>query len=202
MSVTDWRRYGRGDVRFFDRIARAYDLFMPSASTIELHAAFELAERPVGRVVDLAGGTGRVADALRRDGYDPVVADVSRGMLTRARDRRLRVMQADAGTLPLDDDSVDAVVVVDAYHHLPEQAAALSEAARVVAPGGVVVVRDFDPDTLRGRGVEAAEHLFGMGSQFATADEIAAALTRAGTHSRVVERGFVATVAGVVPNDD
>lgn len=199
--MTVRRPFGRGDVRFFDSVARAYDLFMPSSSTIELQAGFDHAARPVGRVLDLAGGTGRVATALRSDGYDPLVADVSQGMLRRARIRNLRVVRADAATLPLPDDSVDAVVVVDAYHHLPDQAAALAEATRVVVPGGVVVVRDFDPTTLRGRGVEAFEHLVGMGSRFASADELAAAMSRAGLRSRVLERGFVATVVGVVPTD-
>jgi SAM-dependent methyltransferase len=196
-----WRPFGRGDVGFFDRIARAYDLLMPSSSTTELEAAFDHAERPVSRVLDLAGGTGRVSRSLRTTGYDPLVADASAGMLRLARTHRLPVVHADAGRLPLADDSVDAAVVVDAYHHLPDQQAALTEAARVVAPGGVVVVRDFDPSTLRGRGVESFEHLVGMGSRFATADEVAAALSRAGLRSRVLDRGFVATVVGVVPAD-
>lgn len=191
--------YGRGDVGFFDRIAGLYDLLAPAASAADLAPAFDRATRPVDRVLDLAGGTGRVADTLAAAGYDTLVADVSRGMLSRARTRGLPVVQADAGRLALRDDAVDAAVVVDAYHHLPDQPAALVEAARVVAPGGVVAVQDFDPSTLRGRGVVAAERLAGMGSRFAPADAVAAELTRAGLRSRALERGFVYTVVGVVP---
>lgn len=192
-------RYGRGDVRFFDRVSRLYDLLMPPASVAEFRDAFAFADRPVEDVLDLAGGSGRVADALGGAGYDPVVADVSGPMLRRARDRGVETVQSDAGTLPFPDGAFDAVVVVDAYHHLPEQRAALAEAARVVAPGGVVVIRDFDPSTLVGRGIELGEHLFGMGSRFADADSAAASLTRAGLHSRVVTRGSVYTVAGRKP---
>lgn len=195
------RPFGRGDVAFFDGVARAYDLIVPPSSTAELRAAFDRATRPVDRVLDLAGGTGRVSRTLRRDGYDPLVVDVSRGMVSRARGHGLSAVQADAGRLPLATGSVDAAVVVDAYHHLPDRQAALAETARVVAPGGAVVVRDFDPTTLPGRGLEAAEHLLGMGSRFASADEVAAALSRAGLRSRVLERGFVATVVGVVPDE-
>lgn len=198
-SSTTSRRYGPGDVGFFDRIAQLYDRFMPAAATTSLEAGFERSRRPVDRVLDLAGGTGRAALGLREAGYDPLVADASRGMLARAREHGLPVVCADAGRLPLVDDAVDAATVVDAYHHLPDQRIALAEAARVVAPGGVVVVRDFDPTSLRGRGVERLEHLVGMDSRFATADDVAAALTRVGLHSRVLERGFVATVVGVVP---
>lgn len=217
-------RFGRGDVGFFDRFARLYDPLMPSARGRELHDGFAFADRPVRRVLDLAGGTGRVADALRREGGgdgDPpleetVVVDASAPMLARARDRGLPTVRADASRLPFRDggpdadpddeterdDTIDAVVIVDAYHHLPDQSAALAEAARVVAPGGVVVIRDFDPETLLGRAIEAGEALFGMGSQFVDADGAAAALSRAGLHSRVLDRGMTYTVVGRRPEEE
>ena len=194
--MTGW--LGRGDVRFFDRVARLYDVFMPPSGTDWATAAFEFAERPVERVLDLAGGTGRASAALAAD-YDPVVADVSVGMLGRARDRGLPTVRADAGRLPIRDDAVDAAVVVDAYHHLPDRVAAIEEASRVVAPGGVVVIRDFDPTTLAGRGIEAGEALFGMDSVFVAADAAAQDLTRAGLQSRVLDRGTVYTAVGRVP---
>lgn len=191
--------FGRGDVRFFDRVARLYDVLMPPANVGVFRDAFAFADRPVEWVLDLAGGSGRVADALGTAGYEPVVADVSRPMLRRAHERGAETVQSDAGRLPFPDGTFDAVVVVDAYHHLPEQDAALAEAARVVAPGGVVVIRDFDPTTLAGRGIVAGEALFGMGSRFVDADSAAASLTRSGLHSRVLDRGSVYTVAGRKP---
>jgi ubiquinone/menaquinone biosynthesis C-methylase UbiE len=194
--MTGW--LGRGDVRFFDRVARLYDVAMPPSRTDWATEAFAFAERPVETVLDLAGGTGRVAAALASE-YDPVVADVSAGMLDRARERGLSAVRADAGGLPLRDGAVDAAVVVDAYHHLPDREAAVREAARVVAPGGVVVIRDFDPTTLPGRGIMVGESLLGMDSQFVAVDAAARDLTRAGLQSRVLDRGTVYTVAGRVP---
>jgi demethylmenaquinone methyltransferase/2-methoxy-6-polyprenyl-1,4-benzoquinol methylase len=206
-------RFGRGDIDFFDRFARLYDPLMPAARVAELHEAFAFADRPVRRVLDLAGGTGRVADALRGtrgpDAETPVeevvVVDASAPMLAGARNRGRPTVRADAGELPFrdgdSDDAVDALVVVDAYHHLPDQPGALAEAARVVAPGGVVVVRDFDPTTLLGRAIETGEALFGMGSRFADADGAAAALTRAGLRSRVLDRGWTYTVVGRRPRE-
>lgn len=175
---------------------------MPPANVADFRDAFAFADRPVRRVLDLAGGSGRVADTLGSAGYDPVVADFSRPMLQRARERGVEAVQGDAGTLPFPDERFDAAVVVDAYHHLPEQEAALAEAARVVAPGGVVVIRDFDPSTLPGRGIEAGEHLFGMRSRFVDADDAAASLTEVGLHSRVFERGTLYTVAGRKPRPE
>ncbi|ERH11935.1 MAG: hypothetical protein J07HB67_00946, partial [halophilic archaeon J07HB67] len=54
-------RHGPGDVRFFDRVAGLYDLVVPSASPADLRAGLRFADRPVERVVDAAGGTGRAA---------------------------------------------------------------------------------------------------------------------------------------------
>lgn len=191
---------GDGDVRFFDRIARLYDVMMPPSSTDWAVQAFELADRPVEQVLDLAGGTGRVAAALT-PAHDPVVIDISAPMLGRAHDRGIPAVRGDAGRLPIRDDALDAAVVVDAYHHLPDREAAVKEAIRVVAPGGVFVIRDFDPTTLPGRGIAVGEALFGMGSTFVTPDAAAAALTRAGLQSRVLDRGTVYTVVGQVPAD-
>lgn len=209
--------FGTGDVRFFDRFARLYDPLMPSPNVELLQDAFAEAHRPVKRVLDLAGGTGRVADAIlsaedrNNETALPVdealVADISPPMLARARERGLRTVRADAEGLPFSNgessatNSIDAVVVVDAYHHLPDRSAALAEAARVVAPGGVVVIRDFDPTTILGRVVETGEALFGMSSRFVDADGVAAELSRAGLRSRVLDRGATYTVVGRRPRE-
>lgn len=196
--MTGW--LGRGDVRFFDRGARLYDALMWPPRMGWVPDAFGFADRPVERVLDLAGGTGRVAAALAPE-YEPIAADVSAPMLQRAAARGLQTVRSDAGRLPLQDGAVDAAVVVDAYHHLPDREAALAEAARVVAPGGVVVIRDFDPTTLPGRVIANAEALFGMASQFVAVDAAAQQLSRVGLHSRVLDRGTMYTVAGRVPDE-
>jgi demethylmenaquinone methyltransferase/2-methoxy-6-polyprenyl-1,4-benzoquinol methylase len=191
--------YGVGDVRFFDRLAPLYDLAMPPANGEALAAGFDRAERPIDRLLDVGGGSGRASAALT--GPDSTVVDVSLGMLRRARNARgLSALAGDAGRLPFRDGSVDAVLVVDAFHHLPDQRAALSEAARVIAPGGVLVVREFDPTHPLGRVLVAGEHAIGMGSRFRSPDALADDFDAAGFEAAVVDRGFGYTVAGVRPD--
>ncbi|GAA0527940.1 demethylmenaquinone methyltransferase / 2-methoxy-6-polyprenyl-1,4-benzoquinol methylase [Halorubrum aquaticum] len=188
--------YGLGDVRFFDRIAPLYDLVMPSANGAALSAGFDRAERPIDRLLDVGGGSGRASAALT--GPEITVVDVSSGMLRRARTARgLSAVVGDAGRLPFRDDGVDAAMVVDAFHHLPDREAALREAARVIAPGGVLVVREFDPTHPLGRLLVAGEHAIGMGSRFSTPDALADDMEAAGFDPAVVDRGFGYTVAGV-----
>ncbi len=185
-----------GDIWFFDRVAPFYHLFMPAAKRSMLRAGLDHATRPVDRVIDLGGGTGRAAVAIRS--LDPVVMDASRGMLKRVPDD-LTPVQVSATRMPLADKAVDAIVVVDAFHHLPAHAQVVEEMVRVLRPGGVVVIRDFDPTTVRGRAVEAMEHLIRMRSRFVSATALTDRLDRAGLETSIIESGFAYTVVGRKP---
>ncbi|WP_251328354.1 class I SAM-dependent methyltransferase [Haloplanus pelagicus] len=193
--------HGPGDVRFFDRVARLYDRLAPTTDPEPLRAGLSRANRPVDRVLDLAGGTGRAARAVRVGGREErppesIVVDASEAMLRRAADRGTSAVRGDAGRLPVRDESVDAVVVLDALHHLPDPPDALAEVARVLRPGGVLVVREFDPGTLRGRALVAAERVVGFDSTFRTPDATARAVAAAGLETTVLDRGFAFTVVG------
>ena len=102
---------------------------------------------PLGRVLDVGCGTGYLGLGLARTGQASEVhlADLSPGMLERARDnaRRLGVdatlTRATATELPYPDATFDAVVTRGVLHHLHDVRAALVEWRRVVRPGGPVV---------------------------------------------------------------
>ncbi|WP_255149951.1 class I SAM-dependent methyltransferase [Halorarius halobius] len=185
------------DVSLFDRFARLYELGMPAADADRLEAGLAFGTGPFERVLDVGGGTGRAARALG----DATVIDAAQGMLTEARASGLDAVQGDAGRLPVRTGSVDAVIIVDALHHFPDAAAAIEDAARVLRAGGVLVVREFDPGTWRGRGLVRMEHLVGFDSTFYTADDLAGLMADAGLVTFHPERGFAYTVAGVKRGD-
>jgi ubiquinone/menaquinone biosynthesis C-methylase UbiE len=192
------------DVQYFEWFAPVYDRLVPSADRGDIAMGLAAAEHPVEDVLDLGGGTGRAARVLAEDtaetsGKDALVVDASHRMLVEARGHGLPAVQGDAGQLPFSENRVDAVVITDALHHFPDRRAALVEAARVLRPGGVLVVRDFDPTTVRGRLLVAGEHLFGLHSSFYSPDELAARIDDVGLDARVFERGFGYTVVGVAP---
>lgn len=186
-----------GDRWFFDRIARVYDLAMPRADAGALRDGLSLADGPVERVLDVGGGTGRAAKAI--EAQERIVVDATPGMLRRVPPNIGRVLGS-ATDLPVADGSADAVVIVDALHHLPRHHRVLAESFRVLRPGGVLVVREFNRATVRGRLLEAAEHAIRMESTFRTAEALHARLAAAGFEGvSVLDGGFSCTVAGRRP---
>lgn len=184
----------RWDVTAFDRFAPLYDLLMRSADADALRKGLACADRDVERLVEVGGGSGRAAKEV-----DATVLDPARGMLERARGRGLETVQGDGSSLPLATGSVDAVLIVDALHHFGDQDAALSEIARVLAPGGVLVVQEFDRSTRRGRLLALCEHLVEFDSQFYTTEELQQAIEAAWLDPQPLEYGFDMLVAGVKP---
>ncbi len=93
-----------------------------------------------GRILDLGCGSGALAEAMGVFDGSLVGADLSPGMLREARRRDLAVVLSKAGRLPFGDGRFDAVLVLGLLEYLPEPERVIREIARVLAPGGVVVL--------------------------------------------------------------
>jgi demethylmenaquinone methyltransferase / 2-methoxy-6-polyprenyl-1,4-benzoquinol methylase len=138
----------------FDRIAGVYDA-MNSVMTAGLHhrwreRAADLARvGPGSRALDVATGTGDLAIAMARRGADVVGSDFSEGMLERARGKSgdVRWEQANALALPYPDDRFDAATVGFGARNFSDLPRGLAEMARVVRPGGRVVVLEITTPT-------------------------------------------------------
>jgi ubiquinone/menaquinone biosynthesis C-methylase UbiE len=100
-----------------------------------------------GRALDAACGTGRHAAVLAELGHEVVGVDASPAMLERARERipgaDFRIGELEA--LPLDAGAVDLAVCSLALTHLEAPEPAVAELARVVRPGGRIVLSDVHP---------------------------------------------------------
>jgi len=152
---------------------------------------------PGARVLDLGGGTGLLAGWMRevRPDLELVVADASRGMLARVPEG-IQAVHARAEALPFPDASFDAVVLGEALHHFADPEAALSEVARVLAPGGRLWVYDFDPRPLGGRLLRFLERLWGEPAAFYPPEALLEALAARGLRGRVEARGFRYVLSG------
>lgn len=129
-----------------------------------LHVPEKLVEDAIGdlvgsaflhSVLDLGTGTGRMLElvapfAERAVGVDqsPAMLNVARTRLERAGLRNIQLRQGDMYALPVERDGYDLVIVHQVLHYLDDPARALREAARVLRPGGRLVVVDFAPHGL------------------------------------------------------
>ena len=103
---------------------------------------------PVGDALDAACGTGRLAARLADRGFRVTGIDGSAEMLELARTRLpgARFSEGDLGSLPLPDGAVDLVTTALALTHVPDLRPVYAEFARVLRPGGSLVVSDVHPD--------------------------------------------------------
>src|SRR5512146_685228 len=111
-----------------------------------------LSDKPFRSLLDLGTGTGRMLEMFGPDIERGLGLDLSLDMLLLARDRLERaglkpcsVRQADLYDLPLGNDSFDVVILHQVLHFLDDGARAIREAARVLRPGGRLLVVDFAP---------------------------------------------------------
>ena len=141
--------------RYFERVAESWDelraLYLPQA---ELERALEemLGSRPLGELVDIGTGTGSLlrllADRVERGvGIDlsHEMLNVARSNIERAGLRNVHVRRGDMYALPLDDAAFDLATLHQVLHYAADPRAAIREAARVLRPGGRLVVVDFAP---------------------------------------------------------
>ena len=141
----------------FDRIAGIYDV-INSVMTAGLHhrwrerAADYAQIGPGSRVLDVATGTGDLAIELARrvaPGGEVIGSDFSEAMLARARAKAPEIAfeWADVMDLPYPDDSFDAATVGFGARNFGDLEAGLREMARVVRPGGRIVVLEMTTPT-------------------------------------------------------
>lgn len=109
----------------------------------------------LGTVVDLGTGTGRMLEVLSSRAQRGIGVDLSHDMLSYARNRLERaglasfqVRHGNIYNLTLDDGIADAVTVHQVLHYLDEPERAIAEAARILRPGGRLLIADFAPHGL------------------------------------------------------
>jgi ubiquinone/menaquinone biosynthesis C-methylase UbiE len=169
--------YFRAHAGEWDRLRKLH----VADAAVEAAITEALADRPIRSLLDLGTGTGRILELFgprleRGLGIDLSLAMLSlaRARLERAGLRHCMVRQGEIYDLPVPKDSFDAVIIHQVLHYLDDAPGAIREAARVLRPGGSLLVVDFAPHDLEFLREEHAHRRLGFADE-AVAQWMAAA---------------------------
>ncbi|TZG27969.1 ArsR/SmtB family transcription factor [Sphingomonas montanisoli] len=154
--------------RYFADHAEEWDairsLHVPE-SKVEARIVKLLDGSPIGRLVDIGTGTGRMIELLGPNAQSALGIDRSPEMLRLARAKfaeeglsQAELRQGDMYALPLGDGAADVVILHQVLHFAQQPAAAIAEAARLLDAGGRLLIVDFashDREELRTRDAHA-----------------------------------------------
>jgi SAM-dependent methyltransferase len=132
----------------FASVADDYERGRPEyAPAVIGAAAAELGIRPPDRVLDLAAGTGKLTRALANYGFAVVAVEPQETLRAVLSDKvpAARVLDGVAERIPLEDGSLAAVMIADAFHWF-DRPSALSEIRRVLKVGGGLALFNTVPD--------------------------------------------------------
>lgn len=152
---------------FFDGIAPFYEKIIWGA-----RKTFSIFNKEFGfekndRVLDLGGGTGRVAKFLPPLVQKVVVADASVKMVKQCQKHKgLKCLVAKAERIPFSDNYFDKVIITDAFHHFQNQNKVCQEINRTLKPGGKVIIQEYNPKKLLGWLIVKMENLLRLNSRF------------------------------------
>jgi ArsR family transcriptional regulator len=143
-----------GAQAYFARNAARWNQISALYDEAEVEAAILAAagEGPFEEMVDLGAGAGRMLTLLGRRASNALGLDLSQQMLNIARDEvaraglpRCELRHGDIFSTGLPGGCADLVTVHQVLHYLGDPAAAVEEAARLVTPGGLLLIADFAP---------------------------------------------------------
>lgn len=158
---------------FFNVTAPIYDRFALNATRTWRQLKSLTIFRPSDRVLDLGGGSGRIAQNLIGKVAEITVIDPAPKMIARCKRRQgLRCKLGSATQIDFPDQSFDKIILVDAFHHFPQQKNVLIELRRVLTADGQLIFEEFDPRHWFGALIVWLEKLLHLGSQFYSPDDL------------------------------
>jgi len=186
------------EIKDFDKVYKYYDKFMSIFKLYkleEIKVAANLEGDEV--VVDIGGGTGRLAQYISNSCSTVYVLDESDKMLLKVKhSENLISINGNALKAPFEDKSIDTVIMSDVFHHIKEQEELIVEINRMLKHDGKIIILDFNKKHIKTRLLRAFEFILFEKLYFRTKDEIQVLLEKYFYISKVYDKGYYFIVVG------
>lgn len=158
-------------IRHFDWLAPVYEkLITGEVSQILVNLLNLQADH---YILDAGGGTGRIAAGLIGENRKIIVADSSLQMLIQARQKAgLLCTNCDVKNMPFNGNLFDRIIIVDAFHHMPDQENAIKELWRLLKPGGLLIIEEPNIIHFPVKIIALMEKMLLMKSKFLKSDNL------------------------------
>lgn len=186
------------EVKDFDRVYKYYDKFMTTFKLYkleEIKAAANLEGNEV--IVDVGGGTGRLAQYISNSCKTIYVLDESEKMLSKAKHYpNLISINGNALKSPFENNSIDTVILSDVFHHIKEQEELIIEINRILKDNGKILIMDFDRKYIITKLLRAFEFILFGRLFFRTKDEMNVLLEKYFSINKVYDKNYYFIVVG------
>lgn len=182
----------------FDRVFKHYDGFI---NLLKLNQEKEIKDvlKLKGNeiILDIGGGTGRLAKYLSNSCQKIYVLDESIGMLSKVKKSKTVVpVHGDALGTKFQNSSMDVVILSDVLHHIKNHTKLIEEISRVLKKNGNLVLLDFEKNHMKVRLLRAFEHLLFGKLYFKTSQQVKDMIQKRFTITQFIHKQYYFIIKG------
>lgn len=182
----------------FDKVFKHYDHFINLFNLNqekEIKDVLQLKGNEI--ILDIGGGTGRLAEYLSKSCQKIYVLDESKGMLSKVKENQKVVpVLGNALDSKFESKSIDIVVLCDVLHHIKNQTRLIKEISRVLKMNGKLLILDFEKNHIRIKLLRAFEYLLFGKLYFKTSQEVKDIIQEEFTITQFVSKKYYFLIKG------
>ncbi|MDR7855970.1 class I SAM-dependent methyltransferase [Tissierella sp.] len=182
----------------FDRVYKHYDNFIKLFNLNKMDEIKDVLELQGEEIVlDIGGGTGKLAEYICKDCKIVYVLDESKGMLTKVEaNTRVAPVLGDALNTNFENNSMDIVILSDILHHIENQQRLIEEIHRVLKKNGKLIILDFEKNHIKTKILKAFEFtLFGR-LYFRTSKDVINLISGKFTITKFIDKKYFFIIRG------
>lgn len=182
----------------FDKVFKHYDKFIDLFNFNKMDEIKNVLQLQGDEVVlDIGGGTGKLAEYLSRDCQVVYVLDESKGMLSKVKtNKKVLPILGDALDTGFASNSMDIVIMSDVLHHIKDQEKLIGEVHRILKNDGRLIILDLEKKHIKIKILRIFEHILFGKLYFRTSNEVIDLIKNKFTVTKFIDNKYYFIVKG------